>query len=110
MITVAGLPSALRRAAYSSAGHDPRGAPAGNRSNTFARIAADTSIGWTPVVGSAPAPDRRDHVRSPGAPRPGAPRPGSAPIAVARIPVHPARADEVARPDPVHRAGSGGLR
>lgn len=43
MTTVAGCPSALRRAAHSSAGHDPRGPPAENRSNTFARIAAGTS-------------------------------------------------------------------
>ena len=41
--TVAGSPSARRRAAYSSAGHDPRGAPAGNLSNTRAPIGADTS-------------------------------------------------------------------
>lgn len=33
--TVTRSPSARRAAAYSSAGHDPRGAPAGNRSSTF---------------------------------------------------------------------------
>ncbi len=43
MTTLAGWPSARRRAANSSAGHDPRGAPAGNRSNTLATMSADTS-------------------------------------------------------------------
>ncbi len=39
MTTVARPPSARHLAAYSSAGHEPRGAPAGNRSSTFAPIA-----------------------------------------------------------------------